>query len=565
MTKNFKLVLSLALAVMMFAAMAVPAMAEDTYTIAIKNETTGFTYSAYQIFTGDLDNGVLSNVEWGTGISDAGKAALRSKYSLTVNADAKKDAQAVAKAIADDASTTKADDIATLLAKTTTNGLGTAISMSYSESITVGAENFKGYAATAQAAGWYLIVNSAVPTGADNITYSDYIVQVVNNVAIAPKSGKPESEKKVDDINDSTGTEGKSQDSADHDIGDTISYTLTAKLPSDYANYEAYYLQFQDDMSKGLTLNTDSVKIFYGASDTNGTSITFTKAASGSSYKETVEETTTEVGSLYTYTIADLKASTYSSYNLKAGDVIKITYTATLNSNAVIGEAGNPNKYRIEYSNNPNNAGDGKPTSTTPWDINIVFTYKTVFNKEDGATHKPLTGADFELFKFIKSESGAETYKTVKGDWVNVTALHTGTGAVNPTKTKSTHGEGTDAAENAKFTFAGLDDGYYKLHETVTPPGYNSVDDVYFTITAEHDVKMDDPKLTKLEGAEGTTFTMTADRAAGSLTSKIDNNKGSTLPETGGIGTTIFYVAGSILVLAAAILLITKRRMGNVD
>ena len=251
--------------------------------------------------------------------------------------------------------------------------------------------------------------------------------------------------------------------------------------------------------------------------------------------------------------------------SLGAGDVITITYTATLNANAKIGEAGNPNKYRIEYSNNPNNAGEGKPTSTTPWDINIVFTYKTVFNKEDGTTHKPLTGADFELFKFIKSESGTETYKTVKGDWVNVTALHTGTGAVNPTKTKSAHTDGTDSADNAKFTFAGLDDGYYKLQETATPPGYNSVDDVYFTITAEHEVKTEDPKLTSLSGAEGTTFTMTAVKSEGSLTSKIDNNKGSTLPETGGIGTTIFYVAGSILVLAAAILLITKRRMGNND
>ena len=553
--------MALVLAMLLLAALAVPAMAADTtYKIAIKNETSGFTYNAYQIFTGDLSGSVLSNVQWGTGISQAGKDALYNRYGLDGTEGKEKTAAKVAEKIAAVGSTeadkkAEADAIATLIAKTTTGGLGTAIAMSYSDSITVGSETFKGYKTAAdQVAGYYLIVNSGVPTG-DDKTFSDYIVEVVQDVAVAPKSGKPESEKKVDDINDSTGATGEKQDSADHDIGDTISYTLTAKLPGDYANYDKYYLQFQDDMSGGLTLNTDSVKIFYGSSDTTGTAITFT-AAEGTSY------TTAPVGQLYTYTIADVKTTASS---LGAGDVITITYTATLNANAKIGEAGNPNKYRIEYSNNPNNAGEGKPTSTTPWDINIVFTYKTVFNKEDGTTHKPLTGADFELFKFIKSESGTETYKTVKGDWVNVTALHTGTGAVNPTKTKSAHTDGTDSADNAKFTFAGLDDGYYKLQETATPPGYNSVDDVYFTITAEHEVKTEDPKLTSLSGAEGTTFTMTAVKSEGSLTSKIDNNKGSTLPETGGIGTTIFYVAGSILVLAAAILLITKRRMGNND
>ena len=259
--------MALVLAMLLLAALAVPAMAADTtYKIAIKNETSGFTYNAYQIFTGDLSGSVLSNVQWGTGISQAGKDALYNRYGLDGTEGKEKTAAKVAEKIAAVGSTeadkkAEADAIATLIAKTTTGGLGTAIAMSYSDSITVGSETFKGYKTAAdQVAGYYLIVNSGVPTG-DDKTFSDYIVEVVQDVAVAPKSGKPESEKKVDDINDSTGATGEKQDSADHDIGDTISYTLTAKLPGDYANYDKYYLQFQDDMSGGLTLNTDSVKI----------------------------------------------------------------------------------------------------------------------------------------------------------------------------------------------------------------------------------------------------------------------------------------------------------------
>ena len=77
----------------------------------------------------------------------------------------------------------------------------------------------------------------------------------------------------------------------------------------------------------------------------------------------------------------------------------------------MIGSAGNPNKYKVEYSRNPNESGDGKPeTGVTPDDTNIAFTYKTVFNKVDG-NNKPLTGADFTLYKWVKDESGKETYK----------------------------------------------------------------------------------------------------------------------------------------------------------
>ena len=223
------------------------------YTIAVKNETEGYTYKAYQIFTGDLSEGVLSNIGWGNGITSNGKDALYQKYGLTNDTD--KTAAKVAEIIAEHNNAAEADDIATLLAKTTGNlDNSEEIAMSYSNSITIGtgsgAETFKGYAATNQAAGWYLIVNTDVPSSVEDATYSDYIVEVVGDVKAEPKSGKPGSEKHVDDKNDSDpNNHSELKDSADYDIGDHVPYTLTATLPSDYANYKTYYIQFQDDMS----------------------------------------------------------------------------------------------------------------------------------------------------------------------------------------------------------------------------------------------------------------------------------------------------------------------------
>lgn len=114
------------------------------------------------------------------------------------------------------------------------------------------------------------------------------------------------------------------------------------------------------------------------------------------------------------------------------------------------------------------------------------------------------------------------------------------------------------------FTFSGLDDGDYKLSETTTPNGYNTIDDITFTVTADHDVKSDSPALNSLSGDVTTgslTFASNITEDDASLTTNVVNKKGATLPSTGGMGTTILYVVGTILVLAAGILLVTKKRM----
>ena len=297
-----------------------------------------------------------------------------------------------------------------------------------------------------------------------------------------------------------------------------------------------YEVVFTDEMSKGLTYNDDA-KIYFGEGDTKGTKITL-------NVKEDVKEENSLYGTdgkTYTYTIEDLKDASYSSYNLKNGSVITIKYTAKLNKDAVIGSVGNPNAFTLEYSNNPTGNSLGK---TEP-DENTVFTFQLVFSKTDG-NNNPLSGADFILYKWISSNDGTS------GSWVDITTL--GTTDNHPSKTKS----GTGATSNCVFTFSGLDDGKYKLHESQTPTGYNTIEDIEFTVTATHTEKATNPQLTDLS-ASG--ITMTPSLSGGKLSADIKNESGSTLPTTGAKGTSFLVIGGSVIALIGILILVTRRRM----
>jgi len=378
-------------------------------------------------------------------------------------------------------------------------------------------------------AGYYLIRDKEGTLDGENAAYTDYILLVVDNSSSAPKSSVPTIKKKVTDLNDSTQTStggDTNQDSADYDIGDTVPFHIHIELNNHIDSYKTYKLIVTDTMSKGLTFNEDSVvvKLNETAVAADYYNIATTTAADG---------TTTIV-----ITFSDIKPLKPESY----ADLI-IDYTAVLNENAVIGSAGNPNKVYLEYSNNPHWDGDGEEEfGKTPEDKVIVFTYKLDVDKVD-AEKKPLNGAEFTLFKYNHDE--ASKNPDTKG-WILVKVI-TGN-------------------ESSKFVFEGLDDGIYKLVETKTPSGYNTIDPIEFRITASHDIESDDPKLTEFSGdlLEGNAvFTM--DKAAGSVATQVVNKAGATLPETGGMGTTLIYVVGGIMVLAAGVLLVTKKRMSSVE
>lgn len=515
--KHSKKLASLLLALVMALSLAVTAFADEstTYSITINNSTAGHTYEAYQIFTGGLatneaGNKVLSNIVWGSGVSEAGQTALGDAAAKTETLKTEADAKAFAKAVAPYLTTAAGS------ANTVTDGK---------------------YVISGLAAGYYLVKDQDGSLIGDNDSYTEYIIQVVGNVTATPKSDVPEVQKKVKDINDSTDTTKTDwQDSADYDIGDSIPFQLKATLADNVSSYTTYKVVFHDTLSKGLTYNKDA-KVYIDGTETNGFTVTATVNADG---------TTT-----LTVSCDDVKA-------LGAGNssVITVEYTAKLNENAVLGSAGNPNEVYLEYSNNPNKSEEGNnETGETPKDVVIVFTYKTIINKVDSET-KPLTGAAFKLEKLIKGEDGAaDTWTTVKEF------------AVDGTTTS--------------FTFSGLDDGQYKLTETKTPVGYNTIDPIYFVIEATHGETADVPTLktlnayltdangnkqTEMKDGESVNIDLgTVDLTAGSITTTVVNKSGSELPSTGGIGTTIFYVLGGVLVLAAVVLLVTKKRMSGAE
>ena len=465
------------------------AFADEANTIT--GPKNGHTYEAYQIFTGDLADGKLSNVKWGsatakngTAVTDAELKTVTDLASKSVNDKAQATANAIAAYLTSDAQPTATID--------DTNP-------------------------TAQVpSGYYLIKdkNNTVPDGQAATTY---IVTVAGNVTITPKSDVPSFEKKLKDTNDTTGETSDWQDSADYDINDAVPFKLEGTVASNYADYDTYYFAFHDVEESSLTFNKDSVKVY----------VDDTEITSGYSV---VTEGLTD-GCTFEVKFANLKTID----GVKAGSKIRVEYTSTLNENAVLGKHGNVNKAKLQFSNNPNDSQNGEtsPTGETPWDNVIVFTYKTVINKVDDK-NQPLKGAEFTLSKKMKDGS-TKTVAVVKD------------------------------SEGTTFTFKGLDDGDYVLTETKTPAGYNSIKPITFTVTANHTITWEgedrDTILTSLSGnaASGEiTFTPTDDKSE--LDTSVVNKPGSSLPETGGMGTIVLYAAGAVLVVAAGVYFGLKKK-----
>ena len=486
------MILTLAMSVTVFAA---PNAEQNTFSLTLNKAVKGHTYEAYQILSGDLsaDKTTLSNIKWGEGITEAGQTAL--------GGDAANYAEKLAN-LGNDSSELKeqAQIIGANLA-------------SASGSVTVTDPDAKNVISNLKP-GYYLIKDKDDSLQGQE-SYTEFILHVTDDVNANVKADVPSVEKKVKDTNDTTGDTTGWQDSADYDIGDDVPFQLTATLANNIESYKTYSLEFDDTLSKGLDYNNDAV-IKLGDKDVTSY---FTP-----SYDATAKT--------LKFTCDDILA-----FGAKNSDKIVVEYTAKLNENAVIGAAGNPNKVKLVFSNNPNNGGEGE-RGETPEDKVIVFTYKLTVNKVD-KDNKPLTGAEFSLFKKVKVDGKDELQ------------------LVEVKKILSTNAEGT------VFGFTGLDDGTYVLRETKTPDGYNSIEDQTFTISATHDENSDDPKLTALTGdvASGSVINLGVMLEKGELSTDVVNNKGSVLPSTGGAGRVAIYVIGAILVLGGGIVLVTKKRV----
>ena len=512
--KTIKKLMALMLSLVMMLALGVTAFAEangntstgTTYTITAPD--TDHQYEIYQIFTGDLsDDGVLSNVKWGAGAKNVTPGETVSQKVL--------DALTVVNSKSDREKLNTIEKYANL-------GHPTTIISGKTKNLE------RTYEAKA---GYYLIKDKdGTVTGTD--TYTTYIVKVVGDVNITPKSGVPSFEKKIKDTNDTDGTTSDWQDSADYDIGDEIPFKLEGTVSSKYADYKKYYFAFHDTAEASLTFK--EIKGVYVDGELINTGYQLVSEPTDGCTFEVVFDNLKE--------IKDGNGNKLVHNDSK----IRVEYTAVLNKNANLGNKGNVNTAKLEFSNNPNDEQEGKPeTGETPEDSVIAFTYQVVVNKykDEVKDGNELEGAEFTLVKKLPNN---------KTQNIDVVKSGKGTGNI--------------------FTFKGLDDGDYILTETVTPSGYNTIDPIKFTVTAEHTIKWEKEArtgiLTSLSGnaekgeiAFSTIAKENEQPGIFGLSTDVINKSGSTLPSTGGMGTTIFYVVGTILVLAAVVLLITKKRM----
>lgn len=548
---------------------AIPASYAEDYTVTINkaddsNDKATHTYEAYQVFAGDLhgtgDDAVLSNVVWGSGVNGSALLdALKASSEFgTPSAFASCDsAQKVAEVI------DKWSDDTKMLQKFADI---VAANLSASPTVSGTAGNNK---LTMNAPGYYFIKDKDGTLDNSELgAYTDYILKVVDSVTIEAKEDVPAITKK---IIESDGL--KEANTAS--IGDSVDFQLDSKVP-DMSAYNKYFYVINDTMGSGLDFKPSTVKVYI---DDMTTPIT------ASNYE--VQTGAAADGYSFQIVMKNFK----KNYEDKTGKAIKVTYSAELTDKADRTEKGNENKVNLTYSNNPNHEykgenepsttpGDGDVTGKTPDSNTKTYTTSLLLNKIDGADNSVLAGAKFELkgsgvnkVIIANAESfkpdAAGTYYKLKDGTFTLTAPTTETSAqyastetkyILDEKSTSHSGSGEDSYVEAitddmgKLTFAGLGSGTYTLTETEAPSGYNKLaNPINISITAA-------PTL------EGPNWTVTKDGEAltkptGIYEFTVENNKGVTLPSTGGMGTTIFYVVGGLLVAGALILLVVKKRM----
>ncbi|MCD7751806.1 MAG: SpaH/EbpB family LPXTG-anchored major pilin [Lachnospiraceae bacterium] len=549
---------SLLLALVMVLAMGVTAMASSgiapaTHTITITSEKSGHTYEAYQIFTGVLDSTgeILSDIDWGSGVMGAGLlTALQADTTVVGTDSVSGDDITVAGLFADCIS---AADVAQVLSDYHTNtDLAKQFAQLASENLAASAtgtstEAASPYTISGLSAGYYLVKDQDGSATAEGDAYTDIILEVVSDVSVVSKTVYPTVEKTVSD--------------EDANISDTVTYTLTGTVP-DTSAYSAYTYIFHDTMSAGLDYVENSLTVTVkktGESNktlTEGTKVTESGVTTTTNdYVVNVE--TDAVSGITTITVEIFDAKQYSESS------IVVAYQATLNSNAVIGGTGNDNVVYVEYSNNPNWDGTGtEPTGNTPEDEVVTWTFELDVTKVDGKTGANLKDAAFVLYKTVK-----ETVGGTEED-VDYYLQTDSTGKVTGWTVDDTAASTLKSAADGTFSVIGLDVGTYYLKETAAPDGYNLMaGPVTVVISAtykDNDGDGNDDAIDTLTATADST-SLSTNISDGTITATVKNNAGSILPSTGGIGTTIFCITGTIMMLGAAVVLITRRRMRSAE
>ena len=540
MKKAMKKLMAALLAVAMVCAMVVPAWAEGgtttastTNTLTIHGSTTGRAYEAYQVFKGTLNSsGVLSDIDWGDGVkgddirTDSKLPTSLQGANTAAELAAKLEASTVTAADVDAFATVVGDHLATVKYDSVASTTGT------------------DYTISGLSDGYYFI-KDATTTLPEGATYSRYMLSILKDEAIKTKETSVTLDKEIyHNDTDSWGVVG------DNQIGDTVKFRTITTVP-DTTGYTTYTYKIHDTMSPELTSNVKSKA-----------DITIKINNSDATILDPQYYDVDVNGNTFTVTVKIIEA--VNARVIDGDDYLYTYYSGVLNESAKVYDEGNQNNEAyLEYSNNPTAGGTGKTPEKKVYD----WTFKVDVTKVDGTDHTTtLKGAVFVLSETsgLNLASDKDGTPTDTSKLIPLVAGSDGVYTVANTSSTTTSSTTTyimTTPVDGKISIKGLDDHKeYYLYETKAPDGYNTLTEpVKFRVNqlkdAAYSTDGSDYIITPTVKVNGTD--------SGSVAFNVENNRGTTLPGTGGIGTTIFYVVGGGLMVAAGVLLITKKRMEN--
>ncbi len=510
--KKMKKIASLVLAMMMALAMTIPVFAqtvtpapdkkgEDNASITINNASKGATYRIYKIF----------NATYGDG-----NIAYTYSDTLPVNDYFEQN---------EDGSITKKKELSE-----TDEGLQSFLNGIKGEAVAevTGAE---GTVLTFNELDYgYYLIESSVSNGAAITLDSTTPSAIVNDKNVGNPGWDPEDGKKI--VKDD---ELLSVDSASY--GDTVTFQLSV----DTLNYGKEGNEYKQIKEYVITDNFDK-QVF--------SDLQITKVTVGGTPVDTTGYTKKDTNSGFTLTIPWVDQNSTSLYD--SNQKLVVTYTLKLGEDAVIASQGNVNTASLAW-NYVNNGGSGKPSEETETVTATVYTYALAINKVDPS------GAGLENAEFSLKKDNVDIKVTKNADGIYTYDLN-----ATPSATLTSD-------SNGLIVVKGLAAGAYTIEETKAPAGYNKLKNP-MTITPAIDetsqyttkityYKDESGKIVNTETSNKIDKTEQASVPVKSIT--VVNNAGTELPSTGGIGTTIFYIIGGILVVGAAVLLVTKKRMSK--
>ena len=499
--------------------------------ITITAQEGDHTYGAYQLFDGNVSGGKLTDITWGTGIDSA---ALLAELKTSTIDELK--AVTTAPQLAEKLSKLESSKVIAFSKIATKHVTGTA--KTFTKSGEAAPFSYKATLGEADH-GYYLVKDTDNKAAA----LTSPILKVAGcTVNVEAKGSVPTSTKKIKE--DSTDQWG---DTADLDVGQEAPFKLTGTMPSNIADFTTYKYGFKDFISKGFTLPegfaAKDLTVKIGDKEITPDTVTVTDITDdthGAEYNG---------GKQIEIMFTDLKATAKAAgVDLTASSEVTVEYTAKVNEQAVIGGKGNPNKSLVVYQKD---VTDGDGLGETPEDEVWAFTYQLDTTKVDSANPETkLKDAQFRLYNSDKTKSAEiKDNKIVK--WVDGDA---GTVITTP--------------EGGVFNIAGLDADTYYLKEIKAPAGYNlpTGDDAYFKFVIAANLTVGDDGKGKIESltiTPGKGQAADGDIPTGKVEMNITNTSGSTLPETGGIGTAIFTVVGLLVMAGAAGAFVWRRKQNS--